>query len=146
MRRLLLSLPLLFALSVPIAAPAGADDVTPAKPKITIGKETTYLTGPLDKEGAVDYVAALNQRMSKGVTPDNNANILLWKSFGPKPEGARVPAAFWKWLGIDPLPEKGDYFVTMGAYFNKHAAVDPSKEFNEILEEMDAAHGRLWQP
>src|SRR5262245_32819830 len=140
MRHLLMSL-LLAASSVPIMAISAADDAAPAKPKITVGKETTYVTGPLDKEGYVDYVAALNQRLSKGVTPENNANILLWKSFGPKPEGAAMPAAFWKWLGIDPLPEKGEYFVPLHIYFKKHAAVDPSRELNEIIDDMDAATG-----
>ena len=43
------------------------------KPKITIGKETTYITEPLRPDGYPDYVAALNRRASEGVTPENNA-------------------------------------------------------------------------
>jgi hypothetical protein len=39
------------------------------KPNFTIGKETTYVTGPVDKDGYIDYAAALNERLGKGVTP-----------------------------------------------------------------------------
>src|SRR5258708_3874889 len=38
--------------------------------KFTIGKETTYFEGPVDKDGYIDYVAALNERLRKGVTPE----------------------------------------------------------------------------
>ena len=48
------------------------------KPKFTVGKETTYVTGPLDKDGYIDYAAAVNKRMSAGIKPDDNANVLLW--------------------------------------------------------------------
>jgi len=42
---------------------------------ITVGKETTVITEPLHEDGTVDYIAALNARMSKGVTPENNAFV-----------------------------------------------------------------------
>src|SRR6516225_2280245 len=80
--------------------------------KFTIGKETTYVTGPLDKDGYIDYAAALNERMGKGVTPENNANVLIWKAIGPRPEGgAGMPVEFFKLMGIAAPPEKGDYFI-----------------------------------
>ncbi len=56
-------------------------DKAPA-PKLPIGKDTTYATGPLDKYGYIDYEAALNERLSKGIKPEQNANVLLWKAFG----------------------------------------------------------------
>src|SRR6516225_7646102 len=88
---------------------AGQDKPTP---KLPIGKETTYVTGPLDKEGFVDYEAALNERLGKGVTPEKNANVLLWKALGPAPEGgAGMPAEFFKQLGIAEPPKNGAYFV-----------------------------------
>src|SRR6516225_3610527 len=40
--------------------------------KFTISKETTYVTEPLDRYGYIDYARALNQRLSQGVTPENN--------------------------------------------------------------------------
>ncbi len=46
-----------------------------AKVKITVGKDTTYITGPLNADGTVNYVAYINAKHSKGVTPRNNAGI-----------------------------------------------------------------------
>ena len=59
----------------------------PSRSTFTVGTETTYVTGPLDKQGYVDYVAALNERLREGITPENNANVLIWQALGPRPEG-----------------------------------------------------------
>jgi hypothetical protein len=45
------------------------------EPKFPLSKETTYVTGPLDAEGYIDYEAALNERLGKDVAPDMNANV-----------------------------------------------------------------------
>ncbi|GAH70856.1 unnamed protein product, partial [marine sediment metagenome] len=60
--------------------------------KITVSPETTYLTGPLNADGTVNYTQALIDRYSKGVTPDNNAMTLLARAFGPDflPEETRA--------------------------------------------------------
>src|SRR5262245_56957896 len=54
----------------------------------TVDKSTTYVTGPVTSTGHIDYAAALNERMSKGVTAENNANVAIWKVIGPNPPGA----------------------------------------------------------
>src|ERR1700687_337117 len=51
----------------------------PPKAKFTIGKDTTYVTGPVDKHGYIDYAAALHERLRQGVTPDNNANVVFYQ-------------------------------------------------------------------
>lgn len=84
-----------------------------AKPKFTIGKETTYVIGPLDKDGYIDDAAALNERLGKGVTAENSANVLLWKAIGPSRAIGIPPAGYFKLLGIDELPEKGDNFISL---------------------------------
>lgn len=53
-------------------------------PKFPVGKETTYVTSPLDAEGYIDYQTALNELMSKNIVPEKNAVVLLCKAFGPK--------------------------------------------------------------
>ena len=73
--------PILFSLSLMAAATRLLADDKPEQekkpaPKFTISKETTYVTGPLDKYGYIDYETALNERMSKGVTRETNANVL----------------------------------------------------------------------
>src|SRR5438128_2070652 len=86
------------------------------KPKFTVGKETTYVTGPVDKDGFIDYATALHERMRQGVTPENNANVLIWKAIGPHPQGLTMPAYFFDWLSIAVPPEQGDYFVDLPRY------------------------------
>ncbi len=116
-----------------------------AKPKFTIGKETTYVTGPETKDGYIDYVTALNKRLSKGVTPENNANVLLWKAFGPHPEGTTMPPEFFKWLGITPLPEKGNYFVNMRKFSTKHLKVDEFDFDNKFYDQIERVTKEPWK-
>src|SRR5258707_15596224 len=91
-------------------AKSDAPKPTKGRGTFTISKETTYFVKPLDKDGYVDYVAALNERLREGVTAENNANVLIWRALGPHPEGATLSAEFFKWFGTDPPPQKGDYF------------------------------------
>jgi len=55
-----------------------------APEKLIISRATTRLTGPLTKDGLVDYAAAFNKRFGKGVTPQNNAAVPLLILFRPQ--------------------------------------------------------------
>jgi hypothetical protein len=113
-------------------------------PKFPVGKETTYVTGPLDKEGYIDYEAALNDRLGKGVSPQNNANVLLWKALWPRPEGGeRMPAEFFKRLGIAEPPEHGDYFIDLGAYLITKLQLDPDVR-HAVYDQQWRAMQRPW--
>jgi hypothetical protein len=50
---------------------------TQPKPAFTISKETTLVTGPLRKDGTIDYLPVINDILSQGVTPENNGATLL---------------------------------------------------------------------
>lgn len=50
--------------------------------KIRISRETTYIDGPVNPDGTVNYVAYLDAKCSEGVTPENNAAPLLLRAFG----------------------------------------------------------------
>ena len=116
----------------------GADDKP--VPKLPLGKETTYFTGPLDKEGYIDYEAALNDRLSKGITSDKNAAVLLWKALGPTPFGAKaIPAEYFKRLGIEAPPPQGDYFA-----FNKDGLKFDKNESDAFGEQQSRAIKRPW--
>jgi hypothetical protein len=120
----------------------GAEDKP--SPKFPLGKETTYVTGPLDKEGYIDYEAALNDQFGKGITPQNNANVLLWKALGPRPEGGeRVPAEFFRRLGIEEPPERGDYLIDLKRYIKDHLQIDPD-ESDAIYDQHSRAGQRPW--
>jgi len=105
---------------------AGAEDIpkqpVPSKPvegvkekkpfvAVTISRETTYITQPLRKDGYVNYVAALNQRIGAGVTPANNAAVLFLKAMGPDQILPQFRAEYCRLLEIEPLPAKGDYYI-----------------------------------
>ena len=121
----------------------GADD-KPAPPKLPLGKETTYVTGPLDKQGYIDYEAALNAELSKGVTSENNANALLILALGPAPEGGDgLPPEYFKWLDIPIPPKEGNYVV--GVYAVAHDQLGISGERLEALYEFQSrATQRPW--
>ncbi len=87
--------------------PDGENAEKPNKFGITVSKETTFITEPLNADGTVDYVAAANNMLSKGVTKDNNAAVLIIKAFGPKFFRDEDPAPILKVLDIT-LPEDKD--------------------------------------
>jgi hypothetical protein len=109
---------------------------TPKKPRghFTISKETTYVSGPLDKHGYIDYAAALNKRLSKGVTPAKNANVLIWKALGPHPEKATMPPEFFKLMSIQAPPERGDYFIEFSRYLNERLGIIFLRDMNYQLD------------
>ena len=95
-----------------------------SRPKITLGYDTTRITAPLRADGTVDYLAALNQAHSKGVTPANNAAIKLVEAIGPDlfPDSIRDEAL--KQLGVT-LPADGEYY---------DPASDDSAAYDQALE------------
>lgn len=119
------------------------------KPNFTVSKETTYALGPKTKTGHIDYFAALNERLGKGVTPETNANVLLFRALGPKPEGAAMPKGFFKMLGMERPPEKGDYFIDLFEHMKETGKEDPLKWTEEkrqaLFDEMELAARRPWK-
>jgi hypothetical protein len=91
----------------------------------TIGKSTTFVTRPVEADGHIDYAAALNERLSKGVTTENNAAVLLWKVIGPHPEKTTMPAKFYELLGVQ-IPEGGDYFAPLRQYLETRGKANPA--------------------
>ena len=57
---------------------------TDALKQITISRQTTYITTPLARGGGVNYLAWLNAHLSAGVTPANNAAVLVYEACGAK--------------------------------------------------------------
>jgi hypothetical protein len=146
---------LVFALFVPLQSGASDEKSTPPvaksppqpehtqkpKPRITISKKTTYILEPLDQEGYVDYLAALNQMAGKGVTPENNAGTLLVRAFGASELKPADRARFYKLLGIDPLPERGQFLTDFGEFVKRKLGRAPTKkEFGEF----DRSMGEPW--
>jgi hypothetical protein len=116
-----------------------------SRPRFTVSKETTYITGPVDADGYIDYAAALNKRLGEGIRPTDNANVLLWKAIGPRPEGATVPAEYFELLGVKPPPEKGEYLGNLYAYLKERLKADPDEPADKAVDDqMDRASQRPW--
>ncbi len=116
-------------------------------PKITIGKETTWVTEPVGPSGFIDYLAAVNQRHSQGVTPQNNSVALLYRAMGPKPDRTQQPDRFFQLLGIEPPPEEGTYFEELGNWWRRKEKPLPEGAFdlNAISDMESTAQSRPWK-
>jgi hypothetical protein len=133
------------AILLPALLVVCAADDKPVEPKLPLGKDTTFVTGPLDKNGYIDYEAALNAEFGKGITPEKNANALLVLAFGPTPEGSELPAAYYKWLDIAAPPADGAYFVGFNKFSREHLRL--TQEQLEALDEfVNRAVQRTWGP
>lgn len=86
-------------------------DANTPRPRLTLSREVTFFTEPLAADGLVDYAAALNARYGKGVTPENNAAVVLVNAVGRRDADYEKFASLCKRLGIEPVPEHGQYFV-----------------------------------
>jgi hypothetical protein len=138
--------------------PAAANAATPSpespatstsgsQPRITISPETTFVTEPLYEDGSIDLVGAINAKYGEGVTPDQNAAVLLYHAIGPSPEGMRQPDAFFQRMGVSPLPDEGNYFADLGDWLQTSQGVgrsDPAIE--QAFEELDRAMSEPWKP
>lgn len=103
--------------------------------QITIGRETTYLDGPLTAEGFVDYIAALNQRQSAGVTPENNAVTLLIRAYGPEIVSDEIRTQFLKLLEIDQPFGAGKPLEVQTAFLRRTQAATANDAAGAAAEE-----------
>jgi hypothetical protein len=125
--------------------PVRADDKKkPADPKLVLGKDTTYVTGPLDKDGYIDYEAALNAELGRGITPEKNANALLIAAFGPAPEGGDgLPPAYFRWLDIPIPPKDGEYLLGLTTFARDQLALTDA-QLEAVFEQQSRSSARPW--
>jgi len=124
-------------------APATVPAAAPAKLKITVGRETTFLTDPpLRGDGTVDYVKAYDAALRQGVTAENNAFARILTVLGPKVASDKTRAATLEALGLKDLPLEGDYYQSFGDYLSaKGVAGDAQLPF---FGQLDAVKGHAW--
>lgn len=90
-----------------------ADDPSKVVPKYKLGPDTTFVMGPLDKDGYINFEAAVNERLRGKITPETNANVLLWQAIGPKNIGQEMHADYFGYLGVKPPADGGVYFIEL---------------------------------
>ncbi|MFP6673933.1 MAG: hypothetical protein VB878_02540, partial [Pirellulaceae bacterium] len=105
---------------------------------VRISPETTVISGPLTKDGFVDFVAAANKFVSKGVTPENNGAIEFVQIMDPDNEWG-----FFKVLGIEEptLPA----FLKWHDHVNKIAPNSPQLVVQQLLDERSKLQRRPWK-
>lgn len=114
--------------------------------KFPVSKETTYLTEPLDSQGYVDYEAALNAQLGKGIVPEKNAVALLWRALGTKMDHKEpMPAEFFRLLGIPEPPPKGEYFVDLYPFLKNQPDLDNDEISRIGSDQFYLASERPWK-
>jgi hypothetical protein len=113
--------------TTPGKTPQPTASIPKPPPRITPSKTTTKILGPLDDDGYVDYVAALNEIYSRDVTPENNAGLLFVRASRIDGFGAAERKRFFELLHCEPLPEQGDYLADLDEYMRKRLGRPPSK-------------------
>lgn len=88
------------------ASPAMSSSVltAPVSRQITISRETTFVEGPLNTEGGVDFVQALNNLIDPHVASDENAAVALCQVLGSGQPDEASHALFLQRIGADTLP------------------------------------------
>jgi len=77
-------------------------------PKITISKETTYITGPLRADGFVDYTQAFIASQGT-VNPEENAAVALLQAIGPVDDRKGRAKKLYEALRCPPPAKDGIY-------------------------------------
>jgi beta-lactamase regulating signal transducer with metallopeptidase domain len=132
-----------------VTLPAWSQQATTA-PKLpfAISKETTGMTSPLNADGTPDYVAALNEKYGKGVTPENNGFALLSSTIDETfPVGeltidkAREKA--FEMLGVKPPAPTAQRWKTFGMFLirDKHLS---DAQANDLDDDFSRAMYEPW--
>ena len=61
-------------------------------PAIVVSKQTTRITEPLRANGMPDYLEWLRRKQRQGVTPENNAAVLVWQAVAIRYQQLTSPA------------------------------------------------------
>lgn len=127
-----------------LSPPRGLGTKSEPQTIITLAPETTVLTEPLTDRGYVDYIEAVNAATSEGVTPEDNAVVLLWQLRGLSQHSHELRTAYFDHLGIQ-TPA-----VTVGILVPLYDLVPRDKNngapVTDASEQLQIATGRPWSP
>lgn len=134
---------------LPSVLAAAEKRVEPVKPVITPAPATTHVTAPLDAEGYVDFLAALNQHLGRGVMPSENAAIPILEAIGVADGNLEVTNILRKELGMPPWqPGMMQMFMTRDlikertARFSDNGVVTDSISYQAEIQRINDQQGR----
>src|SRR5262249_29500864 len=64
---------------------------------------------------------------------------------GPRPEGPPMPVEFFRLMGIEKPPERGDYFMDLTRYLEKQFKGEPGQETEDAHEQLNRCAQRPWK-
>ena len=151
------------AVSLPAFSPVRAQEAKAEAPAVAppshlpfeLSKETTLVTKPVRKDGTIDYVAVINERLEQGVTRENNAAIGLLEAIarGGVVQQERHYATLREKLGMPraakPAPaaagaDKADDFAGAPAQLDATLAQAwVAKDFPETAKWLESKKARL---
>ena len=135
--------PRMLLVSVGTATLIAAASASAEQKLIRVSRETTHITRPLDADGYVDYVAAANERASRGVTAENNFEVVVRRIAGPGAIFAEYREEYFRRLGIPVPPEEGDYFVEYGDFLEARKL--PAARLHQLREAGDRLSESPWK-
>ena len=104
--------------------PAEPDDEkkSPSPFPVIISKETTWLTSPLRADGGIDFVKVLNDEAAKGVTPENNAAVLLVQAIGLNGVEPNLRKQLYERLKTQPIKNGQGKLLDAQQYISRRTA------------------------
>ncbi len=109
--------------------------------ELQITQATTFFTEPLRPDGTVDYAAAINERASRDILPDQNACVVLQRALGPWED---MPTLYYDELGMSALPATGSYLKELELADLRNEGLTPV-EIDLIFETYGELCRRPWQ-
>ena len=132
---------------VPVGRQLGAQELA-QQSSIRISKETTSLTTPLDDEGYVDYVQAINDQYSNGVTAENNFEVVVRNVLPPDEIQAEMREEYFAVLGMS-VPKEDSFryqdYITFALKGSQDAELQ-ELVFEEHEQAMSAPWTEATQP
>ncbi|MCA9096745.1 MAG: hypothetical protein KDA36_00085 [Planctomycetaceae bacterium] len=95
-----------------------------------MSEQTTVLTEPIDGEGFVDYLTALNNRAAEGVTPENNFEIVFREVMGDR-KLEEIAEEYYRLLGVAPSNDSENRFQPLDDYLLEKYPNDSEKSERE---------------
>ena len=110
-----------------------AQSDTPKKQTVLrISPQTTRITEPLDERGFVDYVKAVDQMASRGVTTENNFEVVLRRVLGPEEIPEVMRKEYYQRLGI--AISRANFFISYSDFRKLDNKPSSLTDFNRGYE------------
>lgn len=118
--------------------------------KITVSKDTTFITKPLKADGYPDYIEALNATLGAGATVENNMGAEVFRLVGCYEVHKAIRKPYFARMGMAVPPQYGSYlsfYHMLSPYGPQQERTPTGDEINawtKAQEEYDIALDGVW--